>query len=93
VTRLPKAVFTLSFIATAVTAAWAQHSSDEKELGIVNPIKVRTIENVTETRPDGVHVVVVSDDGTRYTLEMDVTTARSFASQVRNLELKSKDIP
>ena len=93
-TRLQKAMFVLSFIITGVAVAWAQQSSDKdkKELGIANPINVRTIEHVSEVRPDAVHVVLVGDDGTRYTLEMDATTARSLASQVRALELKSKDI-
>ena len=91
--RLPRAMFALTFLATAVTAVCAQQSLDKKELGIANPIKIRTIENISEIRPDAVHVVLVSDNGTRYTLEMDETTARSFASQVRNLELKSKEIP
>ena len=44
--RLPKAMFALTFLATAVTAVWAQQSLDKKELGIANPIKVRTIENI-----------------------------------------------
>ena len=83
----------VALTSTAITLSNSMAQSDDRNLGVANPVSVRAIESVNKLYPAAVHIVIVTDNGSRMTLQMDMITARSLASQVRTLELEPQGAP
>ena len=90
--RFHMTIFAFAFAMIASSIAMAQQPSDQSH-GIVHPVSVKSIESVKDRDVTDVDIVVVIDDGSRMTLQMNVVTARSLASLVRNLETQPKSTP
>ncbi len=90
--RLVATLVALTSTAITLSNSMAQQS-DDRNLGVANPVSVRAIESVNKLYPAAVHIVIVTDNGSRMTLQMDMITARSLASQVRTLELEPQGAP
>jgi hypothetical protein len=82
------------FIVVTLSTSVAQQSSVQK-LGLPHPVKVRSIESVSEVEPNetGVEIVVVTADDERVTLEMDNSTAHTLAAEIRDLEIEPYGAP
>lgn len=90
--RVVATLVALTSTAITLSNSMAQQS-DDRNLGVANPVSVRAIESVNKLYPAAVHIVIVTDNGSRMTLQMDMITARSLASQVRTLELDPQGAP
>jgi hypothetical protein len=84
----------LAFIVVTLSTSVAQQSAIQ-ELGLPNPVKVRSIESASEVQPNetGVQIVVVTDNDGRMPLEMDNSTAHTLAAEIRELEIEPYGAP
>ena len=71
--RVVATLVALTSTAITLSNSVAQRS-DDRNLGVANPVSVRAIESVSKLYPAAVHIVIVTDNGSRMTLQMDMIT-------------------